>query len=65
MVSLFFFLLYQSEEASVEDLMDLVKQIVAFHMKVRSLSCLLFFIRFVPCNIKGSIYISKITNFHL
>lgn len=28
--------LLQSEEATIDDLMDLVKQIVAFHMKVQS-----------------------------
>ncbi|WZZ09843.1 hypothetical protein YC2023_095764 [Brassica napus] len=32
----------QVQESSIMDLMDLVRQIVAFHMKVMSFSCLLF-----------------------
>jgi hypothetical protein len=30
----FFFVLLQSEEAPIDDLIELVRQIVAFHMKV-------------------------------
>ena len=32
--SFFFFSLFQAEEAPIDDLMELVQEIVAFHMKV-------------------------------
>lgn len=36
---LFTLLLIQSEEAAIEDLMELVQQIVSFHMKVYLSPC--------------------------
>ena len=52
LVRSFFILLNQVQESSMMDLMDLVRQIVAFHMKVMSFSCLLFLVRWPPCNKK-------------
>lgn len=44
-VNIFMSLILQSEEGVFDDLMDLVQQIVAFHMKVspKSLKCLMKF----------------------